>query len=66
MFLPIVSICLDDNGTGFRNPPELHDEGEKTFLGKTGNFKGEDIVDIILQQPSAPHFISRFTTSTSR
>ena len=33
--------------------------GEKTFLGKTGNFKGEDIVDIILQQPACSHFIAR-------
>jgi len=28
-----------------------HDEGEKTFLGETGNFNGEDIVNIIVKQP---------------
>ena len=27
--------------------PEEHDFGEKTFLGHTGNFDGEDIIDII-------------------
>ena len=50
---------LDDHGVRFQNRPALHDEGQKTFLGKTGNFTGEDIVDIVLQQPACPHFISR-------
>jgi uncharacterized protein (DUF1800 family) len=36
-----------------------HDEGNKSFLGKTGAFKGEDIVDIILQQPATAPFIVR-------
>ena len=36
-----------------------HDEGTKTFLGETGNFDGEDIVDIIARQPAAARFISR-------
>jgi uncharacterized protein (DUF1800 family) len=34
-----------------------HDYGEKTFLGKTGNFSGEDIIDIILQQKQCAQFI---------
>ena len=38
---------------------EDHDNGEKTFLGHTGNFNGEDIIDIILQQPACPQFIMR-------
>ena len=38
---------------------EDHDEGEKTFLGQTGNFNGEDIVDIICRQPATAHFIAR-------
>ncbi len=50
---------LDDDFMKFQNRPELHDEGSKTFLGTTGNFKGEDIVDIILQQPVCSHFIAR-------
>jgi uncharacterized protein (DUF1800 family) len=36
-----------------------HDEGEKTFLGETGNFNGEDIIDIIAKQPATARFISR-------
>jgi uncharacterized protein (DUF1800 family) len=34
-----------------------HDDGEKTFQGKTGNFKGEDILNIILQNPKTSTFI---------
>jgi uncharacterized protein (DUF1800 family) len=36
-----------------------HDDGEKTFLGKTGNFNGDDVIDIILAQPACSKFISR-------
>ena len=36
-----------------------HDDGEKTFLGETGNFDGEDIIDIIVRQPATARFISR-------
>jgi len=36
-----------------------HDEGQKTFLGHTGNFQGDDIVDIIVEQPAAAQFIGR-------
>ena len=35
-----------------------HDDGEKTFLGHTGNFNGEDIIDIIVQQEATARFIS--------
>ncbi|PKB72833.1 MAG: hypothetical protein BZY75_04795 [SAR202 cluster bacterium Io17-Chloro-G7] len=36
-----------------------HDDGEKTFLGETGNWNGEDIIEIIARQPAAARFISR-------
>ena len=36
----------------FEYKPEDHDDREKTFLGYTGNFNGEDIVDIIVDQPA--------------
>ncbi len=35
-----------------------HDDGEKTFLGQTGNFNGEDIIDIICQQEATARFVS--------
>ena len=34
-----------------------HDEGEKTFLGETGNFNGEDIIAIIVRQPATARFV---------
>ena len=39
--------------------PEDHDDGEKTFLGETGRFNGEDVVDIIARQPATARFICR-------
>jgi hypothetical protein len=39
--------------------PEDHDDGAKIFLGHTGNFNGEEIVDIILAQPATTNFIAR-------
>lgn len=35
-----------------------HDDGIKTFLGKTGNFTGEDIVEILLSQKQTSLFIT--------
>ncbi|MEM9819648.1 MAG: DUF1800 domain-containing protein, partial [Bacteroidota bacterium] len=36
-----------------------HDYGSKTFMGKTGNFGGEDIIDILLERRETAQFISR-------
>ena len=36
-----------------------HDNGEKTFLGVTGNLNGDDIIDIIVKNPAAARFICR-------
>ena len=36
-----------------------HDDGPKTFLGKTGNFDGDAIIDILLEQPQTAIFITR-------
>ena len=35
-----------------------HDNGEKTFLGETGNFNGEDIIDIIAKQEASARFLT--------
>ncbi len=35
-----------------------HDDAEKTFLGETGNFNGEDIIKIIAKQEATVRFIS--------
>ena len=39
--------------------PEDHDDGEKVFLDQRGRFNGEDVIDIICQQPATARFISR-------
>ncbi len=38
--------------------PWDHDSGTKTLFGKTGEFDGDDLVDIILEQPAAANFIA--------
>ncbi len=39
--------------------PALHDNGQKTFLGQTGNFDYKDIARIICAQSVTPVFIAR-------
>jgi uncharacterized protein (DUF1800 family) len=36
-----------------------HDYGEKTVLGQTGDFEGDDILDILLEQKQTARFISK-------
>ncbi|ULQ55085.1 DUF1800 domain-containing protein [Flavihumibacter rivuli] len=37
----------------------VHDAGSKTFLGRTGNFDGDDIISMLLEQPQTARFITR-------
>ena len=39
--------------------PKDHDDGVKTFLGETGNWNGEDIINIVAKQPATARFVSR-------
>jgi uncharacterized protein (DUF1800 family) len=39
--------------------PQAFDNGSKTFLGQTGNFGPDDIVDIITKQPASAQYIVR-------
>ena len=43
----------------FEYRAEDHDDGEKTFLGYTGNFDGQDIIDIVVKQSATARFLSR-------
>ena len=43
----------------FRLRPAFHDAGEKTVLGRTGNFNGDAVLDILLEQPAAATHITR-------
>ena len=52
--------------TGYRAHPlvgtfdyieKQHDDTDKVFMGKKGKFSGDDIIDIIFQQPACAEFI---------
>ena len=43
----------------FEYQEEDHDNEEKNFLGHTGNFNGEDIIDIVCAHPATARFIAR-------
>ena len=38
---------------------EDHDDREKTFLGETGRWNGEDVIEIIAKQPATARFVAR-------
>ena len=42
----------------FQYLPEDHDDTDKTFLGQTGPFNGEDVIDIICRQPATAWFVA--------
>ena len=42
----------------FRYRDDDHDDSEKTFLGHTGAFNGQEIIDIIVRQPATAHYIA--------
>lgn len=44
---------------GFEYRPQDHDNSDKSFLGRTGNLGGEDIIDIIVQEPATHRFVAR-------
>src|SRR4051794_16645531 len=46
------------DGKGTLNARQ-HDTGEKKVLGKAGQFKGDDIARLCLEQPACPRFIVR-------
>ncbi len=49
----------EPDGTGtFYDNARQHDDGSKTFLGRTGNFSGTDIIAIIFTQPAAAKFFA--------
>jgi uncharacterized protein (DUF1800 family) len=48
-----------DRDYAFRDFPARHDDGSKTFLGRTGNFTGRDIVEIIFTQPAAARWFAK-------
>ena len=50
------SIEREDFSYRFR--PVFHDEGSKTVMGRSGNFDGDQVLDILLQQPAMVRFVT--------
>ena len=46
-------------GGSFVYRDDDHDDSHKSFLGQTGDFNGDDIVDIIVDHPATAQFIGR-------
>ena len=42
----------------FKVDPAKHDAGPKTFLGRTGNFDGVDVLKIIFEQPVTAEYLA--------
>ena len=49
---------LDRDTLEFMFRPAFHDGGEKTVLGRTGRFDGDQVLDILLARPETAEFIS--------
>ena len=47
-----------DDDLDFKVDPAKHDDGPKTFLGRTGSFDGVDILNIILEQKVTAEYIA--------
>jgi uncharacterized protein (DUF1800 family) len=56
---PIPLYPYGGYGSEFVYRADDHDDGEKTFLGRTGQLDGEDIIDVIVEQEACARFIAR-------
>ena len=48
---------IDPDSGDFKWRPALHDEGTKTVLGRSGNFDGDAVLDILLARPQTAEFV---------
>lgn len=53
----LAGLHLGENKAQYR--PRLEDPDTISYLGKTGKFKVEDLVDCIFEQPAVPYLITR-------
>ncbi|MSQ34446.1 MAG: DUF1800 domain-containing protein [Dehalococcoidia bacterium] len=44
--------------TNFVYREDDHDHGQKTFLGETGDFNGDDILNIVVRHPATAQFVA--------
>ncbi len=54
----LTGYTYDPYTAHFRFVASRHDGGKKTIFGKTGNYAGDDLVDLILRQPATSRFIA--------
>lgn len=54
----LTGWSLDREQQKFVDRPRMHDPGRKTFLGKTGDLDGKDVIAQIVAQPQAARFIT--------
>jgi uncharacterized protein (DUF1800 family) len=54
----LTGWSLDQDSQKFLYRPLIHDNGEKTIFGKTGNMDGDDFLAQIVAQPQAALFIT--------
>ena len=54
----LTGWSLDRMDQQFMERPRIHDLGIKTFLGRTGNLDGRDVLEQIVAQPQAARFIT--------
>ncbi|MRX68933.1 DUF1800 family protein [Flavobacterium resistens] len=53
----LAGLNYGDEGAVYRRFSE--DNSDKTYFGKTGNWKADDLVDIIFEQKNIPYLITR-------
>jgi uncharacterized protein (DUF1800 family) len=53
----LAGLNLGENGAQYRRSQQ--DNETVTYLGKTGNFKADDLIEIIFDQPNIPFLITR-------
>lgn len=53
----LAGLNLGEETAVYRKP--LQNNDTITYFGKTGNFKADDLVDIIFEQPNIPYLITR-------
>ena len=54
----LAGLTVGDNGIAMYRP-RLQDNTIKTYLGKTGNWNADDLVDILFEQKQIPYLLTR-------
>ena len=54
-----TGLSLDRDTGEYRYRPFFHDAGGKTVLGRTGNYDGDDVLDILLARPETARFVAQ-------